>query len=220
MNSSRLPFDKHNYGISLTLPLFGVIMMFRTILSLAVASGSVLLTDAVCLAEEGGSVNPLALSKDSAFWTAVVFIITLLVLGKFAWKPIVEGLDKREQGIADQIAQAEQLNQDAQKTLADYKAQLADAKTEVAAMLDSARQSAQKYEQDAKNEADAKAVAITQKAQAEIELAKKEAMQELANKATELAFDLAGKICQKNLDKTAHADLINEAVENFSKQAL
>ena len=195
-------------------------MKFRTILSLAVATGSVLLTDAVCLAEEGGSVNPLALSKDIAFWTAVVFIITLLVLGKFAWKPIVEGLDKREQGIADQIAQAAKMNEDAQSTLAEYKSQLADAKAEVATMLDSARQSAQKYEQDAKNEADAKAVAITQKAQAEIELAKKEAMQELADNAADLALVLAGKICQKDLDKAAHAKLINKAVENFQKQTL
>ena len=195
-------------------------MKFRTILSLAVASGSVLLTDAVCLAEEGGSVNPLALSKDIAFWTAVVFIITLLVLGKFAWKPIVEGLDKREQGIADQIAQAEKMNQDAQLTLAEYKSQLADAKAEVAAMIEQARQSAEKSRQLILEKAKADAEAESKRAKTEIELAKKEAMQQLADNAADLALVLAGKICQKNLDKTAHADLINEAVENFSKQAL
>lgn len=195
-------------------------MKFRTILSLAVASGSVLLTDAVCLAEEGGSVNPLALSKDIAFWTAVVFIITLLVLGKFAWKPIVEGLDKREQGIADQIAQAAQLNEEAQKTLAEYKAQLADAKTEVATMIESAKQSAQKSGQLILDKAKADAEAESKRAKTEIELAKKEAMQELADNAADLALVLAGKICQKDLDKAAHAKLINKAVENFQKQTL
>ncbi|MBR0238970.1 MAG: F0F1 ATP synthase subunit B [Thermoguttaceae bacterium] len=195
-------------------------MKFRTILSLAVASGSVLLTDAVCLAEEGGSVNPLALSKDIAFWTAVVFIITLLVLGKFAWKPIVEGLDKREQGIADQIAQAEKMNQDAQLTLAEYKSQLADAKAEVAAMIEQARQSAEKSRQLILEKAKADAEAESKRAKTEIELAKKEAMQQLADNAADLALVLAGKICQKDLDKSAHAKLINEAVENFQKQAL
>ena len=195
-------------------------MKFRTILSLAVAAGSVLLTDAVCLAEEGGSVNPLALSKDIAFWTAVVFIITLLVLGKFAWKPIVEGLDKREQGIADQIAQAEKMNQDAQLTLAEYKSQLADAKAEVAAMIEQARQSAEKSRQLILEKAKADAEAESKRAKTEIELAKKEAMQQLADNAADLALVLAGKICQKDLDKSAHAKLINEAVENFQKQAL
>lgn len=195
-------------------------MKFRTILSLAVAAGSVLLTDAVCLAEEGGSVNPLALSKDIAFWTAVVFVITLLVLGKFAWKPIVEGLDKREQGIADQIAQAEKMNQDAQLTLAEYKSQLADAKAEVAAMIEQARQSAEKSRQLILEKAKADAEAESKRAKTEIELAKKEAMQQLADNAADLALVLAGKICQKDLDKSAHAKLINEAVENFQKQAL
>lgn len=195
-------------------------MKFRTILSLAVAAGSVLLTDAVCLAEEGGSVNPLALSKDIAFWTAVVFIITLFVLGKFAWKPIMEGLDKREQGIADQIAQAEKMNQDAQLTLAEYKSQLADAKAEVAAMIEQARQSAEKSRQLILEKAKADAEAESKRAKTEIELAKKEAMQQLADNAADLALVLAGKICQKDLDKSAHAKLINEAVENFQKQAL
>lgn len=195
-------------------------MKFQTILSLAIATGSVLLTDAVCFAEEGGSINPLALSKDMAFWTFVIFVITLLILGKFAWKPIVEGLDKREQGIADQIAQAEKLNEDAQKTLAEYKAQLADAKAEVETMIANAKQSAEKTRQLMLDKAKADAEAESKRAKTEIELAKKEAMQELADNAADLALVLAGKICQKKLDKTDHAKLINQEVEKFSKQAL
>lgn len=132
----------------------------------------------------------------------------------------MEGLDKREQGIADQIAQAEKMNQDAQLTLAEYKSQLADAKAEVAAMIEQARQSAEKSRQLILEKAKADAEAESKRAKTEIELAKKEAMQQLADNAADLALVLAGKICQKDLDKSAHAKLINEAVENFQKQAL
>ncbi len=195
-------------------------MKFQTILSLAIATGSVLLTDAVCFAEEGGSINPLALSKDMAFWTFVIFVITLLILGKFAWKPIVEGLDKREQGIADQIAQAAEKNAQADEALEKYKAQLADAKAEAEAIIANAKQTAEKQGQIIVENAKKKAVAEEEKAKAELALLEKAALQELADKSTDLALVLAGKICQKKLDKTDHAKLINQEVEKFSKQAL
>ena len=71
------------------------------------------------------AANPLDLKSDLALWTAVVFVVLLAVLWKFAWKPIAEGLDKREQHIADQIAEAERNNQDARQLLADYQQKLA-----------------------------------------------------------------------------------------------
>ena len=68
-------------------------------------------------------MNPFSLSNletDLALWTAVVFFCLLAILTKFAWGPLAAGLDKRERGIADQIAQAEAANQKAKEILADY----------------------------------------------------------------------------------------------------
>jgi len=66
-------------------------------------------------AESGGhgaaEIDPLWFQRDLALWTGVVFVLLFAILWKFAWGPIREGLDKREQGIADQIAQAEAANQ-------------------------------------------------------------------------------------------------------------
>src|SRR5437870_13521471 len=50
--------------------------------------------------------NPLAVDPDLAIWTAVVFLLLLLVLGKFAWPQITEALEERERKIADNIAAA------------------------------------------------------------------------------------------------------------------
>ena len=73
-----------------------------------------------------GEPNPLDLKSDLALWTAVVFLVLLAVLWKFAWKPLAKGLDNREKLIADQISEAEQTNQQARQLLADYQQKLAD----------------------------------------------------------------------------------------------
>ncbi len=197
-------------------------MKYRSLLSLMIAIGSVVMTNAVCMASEeaSGPVNPMNFQADLALWTAVIFILTLLILGKFAWKPIVEGLDKREAGIADQIAQAETQNAQAKALLDEYKSQLANAKNEVATMVDDAKKNAEKVKQVIIDKAKADAEAEVRKAASQIEQAKKEAIAELANNAADMAINLAGKICQKQLDKNAHSNLINTAVDNFSKQAL
>lgn len=186
-------------------------------------TGSTLLIQGACFASEAAAekpFNPLDIKADLALWTLVIFILTLLILGKFAWKPIVEGLDKREANIADQIAQAETQNAQAKALLDEYKSQLNNAKSDVAAMLDDAKKSAEKTRQLIVDKAKSDAEAEVKKAAEQIEQAKKDAVKELADNAADLAIVLAGKICQKDLDKNAHASLINSAVESFSKQAL
>ena len=93
--------------------------------------------------EEGGPVNPLEWKSDLAIWTAVVFLLLLAILWKIAWKPLAEALDKREQNMADQIAQAEAANQKAKEILADYERKLAAAQDEVRAILDQGRRDAE-----------------------------------------------------------------------------
>lgn len=194
-------------------------MKFRSLLSLAVAIAATFGVNSMCLASEGG-VNPMDFKADLALWTLVVFVITLLVLGKFAWKPIMAGLDKREANIANEIAQAEAQNAQAKKLLDDYKAQLRDAKTEITAMLDNAKKNAEKAKDMILDKAKADAEAESKRAAQEIAAAKKEAMSELANSAANLAVDLASKICQSQLNQDAHKKLIDSAVNNFTKQAL
>ena len=90
------------------------------------------------MAAASGEANPLEFKSDLAIWTGVVFAVLLAVLWKFAWKPIAEGLDKREKQIADQIAEAERHNQDARQLLADYQQKLAASQGEVRGILDQA----------------------------------------------------------------------------------
>lgn len=163
------------------------------------------------------NTNPLEFKKDLAIWTAVIFIVLFIVLWKFAWKPIISGLDKREQGIADQISSAEQTNDHARQLLAQYEDKLAKSEEEVRAMLDEAKRDAQKVGQQIVDNARDEAKAEHRRALAEIETATSGALKELAEKSATLATELAGKIVAGRLDPAAHAKLIQEATSRFPR---
>jgi F-type H+-transporting ATPase subunit b len=165
-------------------------------------------------------INPLslkAIKADLAIWTGVVFVLLLLILWKFAWGPIVDGLDKRESRIAADIEAAKQANEEAKAQLAAYQEKLDSAGEEVQRMLGEARRDAEKLGEEIRDKARSDAQAEHQRALGEIELATSAAIKELAQHSADLAVELAGKIVHTRLDKAAHAQLIEEAVSNFGK---
>ena len=93
------------------------------------------------LAEAGHDTpNALSFPVDLGFWTLIVFLGLLAVLTKFAWKPIMEGLDAREKSISDSIESAAKAKEDAESKLKQYEDKLAGAHDEAAAVLAEARQ--------------------------------------------------------------------------------
>src|SRR5438067_6696110 len=76
------------------------------------------------IGEKNVSTDPTAMSPDLAVYTAVVFLIVLVVLWRFAWGPISKALIAREQYIADNIAAAERQNQEARRLLGEHQKKL------------------------------------------------------------------------------------------------
>lgn len=167
---------------------------------------------------EGGGVNPLDFKGDLAIWTAVVFLVLLLILWKFAWGPIAEGLDKREKQIAHDISSAEQANQEARKILSDYQQKLAAAGEEVRRMLEAARREAEQAGREMMEKTKAEIEIEHQRALREIENATAGALKELADRSATLAVELAGRIVGAKLDAAGHTRLIEQAVADFVKQ--
>jgi len=165
--------------------------------------------------EHAGSINPLEWQTDLALWTAVVFLGVMAILWRFAWKPIVEGLDKRERSVADHIAQAEAANRKANELLADYQRQLSEAGGQVRAMLDQGRREAEQAGRELLDRAKAEAQAEHARALKQIDEAAASAMKELAAQSATLAVQLAGKIVQSKLAPADHARLIDQAVAGF-----
>jgi F-type H+-transporting ATPase subunit b len=164
---------------------------------------------------DGGSANPLTVDPDLAVVTAVVFLVLLAVLGKFAWGPIMDGLKKREESIAEEIASAERSNEKAQQLLAEYEARLSAAADEVRQLIERGRQDAKSQKQQILTEAHEAARAEKDRALRELTVAKNEALEKLARESVNAAVDLAGRIVGRHLDTGDHARLIQEALDRF-----
>jgi F-type H+-transporting ATPase subunit b len=164
-----------------------------------------------------GNTNPVEVKGDLAIWTAVVFLIVITILWKFAWGPIAEGLDKREQRIADEISAAEKSNADARDLLQQYEDKLTASGDEIRQIIETGKRDAERIGDGIVEKARAEADADKRRALEEIDLAAAGALKELAERSATLAVDLAGKIVSEKLDKKAHAGLIAKAVSRFSR---
>lgn len=162
--------------------------------------------------------NPLAIDPDLAIFTALVFLVLLAILGKFAWGPIIEALDRREKVVADHMASAQAAREDAQRLLAEHQARLAGAADEVRQMLDQARKEAELQKQQMVAEAQEAAASEKRRALAEIDAAKNSALHQLAQRSVDSAIGLAGKIVRRQLKPDDHAELIHEALQDFPNQ--
>lgn len=162
--------------------------------------------------------NPLEFKSDTALWTFVVFAILLWILWKYAWKPIADGLEKRERHIADNIAAAERQNENARQILADYEKRLTDSHQEVRGLLEQARCDAETLSREMLARAKDEAAAERQRLLQQIEAATAGALHELAQRSATLAVELAGKIVRRRLDPGDHAQLIQDAVAEFAAE--
>jgi F-type H+-transporting ATPase subunit b len=160
--------------------------------------------------------NPMEWRADGAIFSLIVFLLLLGVLRVFAWKPISEGLEKREQSIATQIAEAKQASETAAAKLKEYEAKLADAAVKSQELVAQARKDAELVADRIKAEAQAEATRSKDRALAEIETAKNAALSELTSKSTDMAFVLARKVVGRELKAEDHQRLITDAIGGFS----
>jgi F-type H+-transporting ATPase subunit b len=148
------------------------------------------------------------------FWTMLSFIIVLIILKKFAWKPIISSLDEREKSIADSIAAAEHIRAEMAQLKSDNEALLTKAREERAQLLKDAKLTSDKMIADAKNEAKVQGAKMITEAQSAIDYQKMAAMNELKNQVGKLAVELSEKILRRELSgKTEQENYIKQLAE-------
>lgn len=133
------------------------------------------------------------------FWQLVLFVGLVLLLRKFAWKPILDAVEKREEGIQNALDAAENAKLEMQNLQADNDKLLKEARAEREAMLKEARELKNKMIEDAKTEAQEQANTIIEQAQAAIESEKKSAMAELKGQVAGLSLEIAEKVVRQEL---------------------
>jgi F-type H+-transporting ATPase subunit b len=152
-------------------------------------------------------------------WSLVTFVILLIVLRKFAWKPILGAVEEREEGIKSALASAESARKEMENLKADNERILQEARNEREGMLKDAREMKTKLIADAKEEAQSQANKMIAQAQEAIASEKKAAMAELKSHVASLSLEIAEKVVRNELsnkDKQLKLveDLLSEATLN------
>ena len=133
------------------------------------------------------------------FWQTLLFILLLLLLRKFAWKPILDAVNEREDGIKNALAAAEDAKKEMQNVTADSEKLLKEARAEREAMLKEAREIKDKLIADSKEQAKVEGDKMIQQAQAAIESEKKAAVADIKNQVADLSVAIAEKVIKEQL---------------------
>ncbi|MFV1965272.1 MAG: F0F1 ATP synthase subunit B [Pirellulaceae bacterium] len=159
--------------------------------------------------------DPSEFKSDLAIWTFVVFLCLLLLLLKFAWRPIMDGLEKRERSIAGMIDEAKASADKAAEQLRQYEAKLEAAGDKAREVLAQAQREAEGVKESIVAEAREAARRERERAVADIQTAKNVALQEITTHGVELAVTMAGRIVRRQLEPEDHAKLIREALDQL-----
>jgi F-type H+-transporting ATPase subunit b len=132
---------------------------------------------------------------------AIILVILILLLGKFAWKPILTALSDREEGIANALASAERAKVEMAQLEASNEAAAQEARMQRDVMMKDAREIKEKMIADATVEAQHKADKIIIIAQEAIEAEKKAALADIKSQVAELSLQIAEKVTRKELSE-------------------
>ena len=149
------------------------------------------------------------------FWTCIIFTLLILLLRKFAWKPILTAVDDRNEQINSALKAADKARLEIENLNNDNERILLEAKSERDQLLKEARDIKDNIINEAKEKASNEAENILNAAKSQIENEKMKAITELKNSVAVLSIDIAEKVLKNELkEKSNQEDFINSILKN------
>lgn len=168
-------------------------------------NGFMLLT---AVAQEEGGANLLSPNGGLMFWTIVIFVILLVVLSRFAFKPMLAAVEAREKKLQADLDEAKRDRDESARVLAEHRAQLEKARSEAQKLIADGRATAEKLRGDLLEQTKGQQQEMLDRARREIETEKTNAIAALRREAVDLAIAGAGKVIERNLDNDANRKLV------------
>ena len=169
------------------------------------------------MAQEGGG-GMFSINLGLSVWTTLVFLTLLGILWKFAWGPILEMVQAREDGIQGTLDQAANQRDEAAKLLAEHRQQMADARRQAQQMIAEGKEAGERVRQDIEEKARAEGDAMIERARESIEREKDAALDELRKESVDLALAAAAKLVQVSLDEKKDRELIMGFIDDLSSE--
>jgi F-type H+-transporting ATPase subunit b len=148
-------------------------------------------------------------------WTIVTFLVLVWLLAKFAWRPLLGALEKREQMIAAAVDDARRTKEELERVQQDSERLLVEARREADSLVSRARGDAERLRAELAEKAKADAVTITRNAEKQIQHETARAVQQIRHEAVEISLAIASKLLRRNVSRVDNEGLIQETVRQL-----
>ena len=163
--------------------------------------------------------NPLVQPDPGLFiWTILTFLVLVGLLAKFAWRPLLQALDARQQTIARSLEEAQRARQELERIQRESARMMAEARTEAEAVIGRSRADAEVLREELKQKARAEAASIVKNAERQIQLETARAIQQIRTEAVDLSVAIASKILRRQVTKEDNQALIEETLKQVETQ--
>lgn len=163
--------------------------------------------------------NPLVQPDPGLFiWTILVFLILLGLLSRFAWKPLLALLDKREKTIRDSLDDAEKARAELEQLQRKSEELIAQARDEARNIVAEGKVAGEKLKTETLETARQQAGVLLKNAEKQIQAEKEKAISEIKREVVDLSLQVAGKLIRKNLSPADNQVLIDETVDSIRKR--
>ncbi|MCZ6485111.1 MAG: F0F1 ATP synthase subunit B [Acidobacteria bacterium] len=160
--------------------------------------------------------NPLVQPDPGLFlWTILTFLVLFGLLARFAWKPLLAMLEKREEIIRQSLDDAEKAKHELQRLQQESKEILSKARVEAQSILAKTRSEAEQLKGEIRQKAKAQADSILRDAEKQIQVETEKAIAMLKSDVVDLSLVVASKLIRRNLSKEDNQSLIEESLKQF-----
>ena len=161
--------------------------------------------------------NPLVQVDPGLYiWTIIVFLVLLFLLMKFAWKPLLAMLEKREDNIRQSLLDAEKARDELVNVKEDTEKLLNEARTESQAIVAAGKKNAERMKDEIVKKAKSQSDALLVDAKNQIEIEKDRAIADVKAEVVNLSMEIAQKLIKKNLTKEDNLKLINDSISSIN----
>ena len=181
--------------------------------------------ECIPLLVDGGRVDdcqeapsPILPATDELVWGTISFILLFILMRKFAYPAIKDGMNARTERIRADLDAADGAKAEAEGVLEKYRADLADAKAEAGRIIDAARQAADALKRDQETRLQAELAELRSKAAADVEAAKVQAIADLRGEVAQLAIGAAEVVVGHSLDQATQVQLIEDYINQVAGQ--
>lgn len=163
--------------------------------------------------------NPLVQPDPGLFiWTILTFLVLVALLARFAWRPLLQALEKRQASIAQSLDDAQRARQELERLQRESVQMMAAARAEAESIVARSRSDAEALREELKVKARAEAAAIVKNAERQIQLETARAVQQIRHEAVDLSVAIASKILRRQVSREDNEALIQDALKQVESQ--